>query len=622
MITDELIVSTTSMYKEEAEQAKKDRMDRNKENFDCYNLKQDYSHKIEGQSREFLAKQHLAVEQITTFILQGLMDVTDWFDVEREPGIDDEQVFLTDLEVRGLIERQLKKIDFMNTVGDSIKMGLLGSLIITKIHGEYVSKPKYVTKDEQTSNGSIKKTLVKLDQKVWRPKIDVVRHQDYFPDPTGRKLYELQVIDMDWSEAKRLADLGVYDSAVVDMLTGNEENTEQQAEKARETNQNTTMAGYRRTVKITEGWGTIVDPHSGKILHENVTWAVANDTYLIRKPTPNPFWHQESPFVVSPIVRVPNSVWHIALMDAPTRHNIALNESFNLIFDAGMMSTFGIKQLRPGYLDDESQVSGGIRAGQTLNVSDSAPTGVKVLERVDTSSMSPESIQTFQLANAEFQQSALTNDLRMGILPARQVKATEVVEASQSITSVFTGVAKSLETGFLSRVLNKMWVTMCQNIDDFNSAEVASVIGKERMQKLASMAPEERFVVLAQNYAYRVYGVSEILSKTKDFRKLVSLLQTIGGSEVMLEEFIKKYSFGKFLEQVMKSLDIDVDKLKIDEIEQAAMMGGNPMDAMTGAPNQQSQIEQASTGPINETVQSRLAAKFPSQALSAGGRTQ
>lgn len=617
--TDQLIITTTTMYKQESEDARRDRMDTNKRNFDCYNLKQDFSHKIEGQSREFLSKQHLAVEQITSFIQQGLMDVKDWFGVDVESGVQQQDLLISQGQVKDLLERELEKIDFMNTVGDSIKLGLIGSLMILKVGGEYVYKPKFVTKEEENSDGSKKHTLVKKDQKVWRLKLSLVRQQDYRPDPTGRGMYELQDIDMDWYDLKRMAKEGVYDQELVDQLMGDMEEDEQKAEKARETGQNESNAGYRRTVKVTEGWGNIIHPVSGELLYENVTWSVANDRWLIRKPTPNPLWYQESPFVVTPLVRVPHSVWHMALMDAPTRHNTAINEIFNLIFDAGMMATYGIKQIRTDWLADESQVSGGIRAGQTLSVTSSAPVGAKVLERVDTSSMSSESLQTFQLAVAEFNQSALTNDLRLGILPARQVKATEVVEASQSITSVFTGVAKSLETGFLKEVLRKSWLMMCQHMDEFNSAEVAAIVGKDTMLKMAAMTPEQRFVALAQSYSYRVYGVSEILSKTKDFRKLVSLLQTMGGSEVFMQEFIKEFSFGKFLKEIMQSLDINTDKIKQDPIDAAAMAGGE--QAPMGGADVQSQIKQASTGSTTETVQSRLQAKFPPQALSAGGRS-
>jgi hypothetical protein len=617
---DEGIVQVTLMYREEANEAKKNRMDMNKINFDCYHLKQDYSHKQEGQSKEFLGKQSLAVEQITAFIQQGLMDVGDWFGFEYEAGVKSPKI--TSNEVKLLTSRQLEKLCFHDSMGDTLKLGLLGSLMIVKVHGEYVNKPRYIV-EEELQNDKIKKNLIKENRKVWQLKHSLIRHQDYYPDPTGRGLYELQNIELDLSDVLALAegDHPIYDKSMVELLVGSMVKELQETEKARETNQNRTQANFRKRVKLTEGWGTILDPHSGKILYENVTWTVANDRFLIQKPTPNPFWHQMSPFLAKGIVRTPHAVWPKALMDAGTRHNIALNELYNLIFDAGMMATHGIKQIRPDWLENEAQIASGIRPGMTVEANSSCPPGMKVLERVDTASMSPESITVFNLSNAEFQQSVLTNDLRLGVLPSRAVKATEVVEASQTITSVFTGVAKAIEVGFLEKLLDLSWLTIAQHLDDLDSEEVKALLGDDRAILLASMSPEERFQIAVQGHKFKVYGVSKTLNKVKDFRKLTSLLQTLAGSEVLIEEFIKKYDFGKMLEEIMKSLDINTDRLRIDEVDMAMMVlrNANPgaQSQPGSSPNLQSQIPQAATGSLNETLQSRIPqANFPPQALA------
>ena len=81
------VIQTTKNYITESTQAKTGRMQLNRDNFDCYHLMQDYSHKTAGQSKEFLSKQSMAVEQITAFFQQGLVDIGDWFSVELSPGM-------------------------------------------------------------------------------------------------------------------------------------------------------------------------------------------------------------------------------------------------------------------------------------------------------------------------------------------------------------------------------------------------------------------------------------------------------------------------------------------------------------------------------------------------------
>jgi hypothetical protein len=623
------IVRSSINYILEAKYAKRDRMLLNKLNFDTYHLKQDYSHKKTGQSKEFLAKQALSVEQIAQFIQQSLVDNGDWAHVESEPGVENPKIKPGEMTL--LTMRQLEKTDFYAKVIDIIKLGLLGGIMVVKVHGKYVTKPRYYT---QFSEVTGKKSLMRDDsRKAWQLEVSLVRHEDWYPDPTGRGLYEAQAIEMDIAEVEALS-IGpdaIFDPRVVDSCRADFADYEQVAKKSRETNQNLTQTSYRKRVNIKEFWGTLINSSDGRVICENSVWAIANDRYLIRHPTPNPFWHQQSPFVAGHLLSTPFAVWHKALMDAPTRHNIALNELYNLILDSGMMAIHGIKQLRMDWIADENQVADGIPPGTTLEVNSQCPPGEKVLERVDTASMAPEANQVYQLTNSEFQQAALTNDLRLGVLPSRQVKATEVVEMNQSITSVFSGIAKMVEINFLEIVLDKSWKTIAQHQNDLDQREVQNLITKERAREIAAMSPDEVFAETVDGHHFKVYGITKILNKLKDFRKLQSFLQTISGSEVLIESFIKEYSFTNFLHEIMESLDIDTDKLKLSAEEQAlnqigqqAAQGGQPggpgAQQQGSGPNNQSQIPQASTGPLNQSVQSTQ--QFPPQAMAAMNRGQ
>ena len=386
--------------------------------------------------------------------------------------------------------------------------------------------------------------------------------------------------------------------------------------KARVITEGTVFCGgnYRKRVKIWECWGNVVDRTTGMIIHENVVWTVADDRFLIRKPTPNPFWHGESPFIKCPFIRVPNSVWHRALMDAPTQGNLALNELYNLMVDDGMNSAHGIKQIRPDWLEDDSQITNGIYPGITLKANAQCPPGGKVLEVIQTGGLQPETFNVYQAMNSEFSASALTNDLRMGVMPNRAVKATEVVEASQSITGVFTGLVKILEENYVVPNLSMMFKNMLQHMNDLNSKEVEDLITKDRAQKIAALSPAQLFAGCVEGYKFKVFGISRILAKQKDFKKLTALLQTVFGSEPLAEEFMKEYSPGKLITEIIRSLDISIDRIKLDEQDKAAMQaaaaqdqankGGGASDGQN--PDSQSQIPQANAQGGAETVESMV----------------
>lgn len=305
------------------------------------------------------------------------------------------------------------------------------------------------------------------------------------------------------------------------------------------------------------------------MIYENVVCTIAEDKWLIRKPTPNPLWHQESPFVAAPLLEVANSPWGKALMDAPTKHNHALIEMYNLMVDGAMKAANNITTIRTQWVKNKADLANGIQPGSAVQVNDQAPPGAKVIETLNTGDVPTEAVNMFNLMSQEFNASSLTNDLRSGVLPFRQVKATEVVEASQSITSTFQGIAKNIEENWILKVLEKSWMTIAQRMNDLDSDEMVSLLGAKRAAEIKNIAPEDRFAETVNGIRFKVNGISLILQKQSDFQKLTTLLQTVSASDVLLEAFLQKYDFTKLLDQVMRALDVDVTKVLQDGANEA-----------------------------------------------------
>lgn len=589
------VLQIYQVYKQEATSARQSRIDKNKLNFDCYNLNQDFSEKNKGQSSEFLPKLSMAVEQSANYMQQGLIDLGDWFKVQPSPGLNEDTMRVKPSEIYKLTSRQLNKCNFVTQVGNATKLGLLGSLMIAKVHGGLVNKPRYVVKAE-SKNGAIKKRLIKQEDKVWQLKIDLVRQEDFYVDPTGRGLYLMQDIYMDYYEIERLSSgpNAIYDKSIVrENLKGSGigSNSLHDYNRNRESGQDYSHNGRRNKIKVTEIWGNFINV-DGELIYENCVATIANDTHVIQRPSPNPYWHGLPPFICAPILSVHGNPWGKALMDAPAMLNQAINEMFNLILDGGLMSVHGIKQIREHWLADPSQVDNGISAGDTLRANTSCPAGATVLERIDTATVPQDGINVYNLLNQEFNTSALTNDLRMGVQPFRQVKATEIVEASQSITSMFTGLAKRLETDWITKILEMSWATCAQHMQDLDDDEIVALIGSKRSQQLMAMGPEELFAETVQGCKFEVYGISANLNKQKDFTKIQALLQTVGSSPILMEEFAKIGDFSKLLKEIIRSLDINMAKIENEEhaAEANEILGGQVPGEV---PNDQSQIPQA-----------------------------
>lgn len=626
-LSDKQIVDWILSCRDEADEAKRDRMNINKQNFDEFHLKHDFSHKEEGQSTEILSRQSMAVEQIKSFFQQALADLGDWWKAQCRYPHEERGLPIRSEEITKLTNYYVEDANYFSHVGNSIESSLLASLAISKVYATMKPKSKYVARKKGRGK-SLKRWLEKTEDQTLKLVFGNIRAADYYPDPSGAGMYEIEDMWLDYHEvlARAEGDEAIYDLALVKELPrSGETETMNQTDKARETGQNTYSSGHRPKVKLTEFWGTIIDPTSGEICYKNCVATIANDTHLIRKPEPNPLWHQGNPYCAAPLIEVANSVWHKALMDAPTSHNRALTELYNLFVDAAMKQVHQISQIRVDCLQDPAEVANGIKDGQALKVNMQLPPGAKVLEPLTQVQVPGEAFNILNIMSQEFNSSALTNDLRQGVMPFRAVKATEVVEASQTITSVFQGLAKNYEARKSTRELELAWQTIAQNWDRIDKDIFIALFGEERGKELAALSPQEVFAATAGVMKFQVYGVSLTLAKAQDFRKLTTLLQTVFSNPVLTEEFMKKYDAGKTLGEIMTSLDIDKSKLEIPMAVQNTMAA--PAE---GAPVEQeadmmSQVPQAGAGSLQDLMGGGAGipqTEFPGSPAIPGGNTQ
>jgi hypothetical protein len=264
-------------------------------------------------------------------------------------------------------------------------------------------------------------------------------------------------------------------------------------------------------------------------------------------------------------------VWHKAIYDHGAPLNFALNELFNLMLDGGISSVWGMKQLRTDWLEDPRQVASGIPQGITLAVKAEMPPDVKVIEQVVTGVVPPDAMAMYQTVNREFDGSVYTNDLKLGLYPTKQVKATEVIEASQSQAVTLDGITSDMEHGLIAPTLRKAYLTILQNADDLATREVVNAIGTRAALLLSRMSPAERFASLANGTSFKVHGLSATLARVRDFQKLMAMMQAVMQNPLLLQAFAKKFSPDKILTHMMKTLNINPDHVTLSEDEKAAL---------------------------------------------------
>lgn len=577
--SDDWVLTVTQRYLSQASAvwAERDRL--NRQNTEMFLGRQDWSHKIAGQSAEFLPVLTGAVEQITAFVKRALVELDDWFSVEATPnGI------LSGDQIRSLLLGQLNTLrdagplNFITLMSDAVKLGVLQSLVILKVYGKWCQRQSVVVEKrmervESAAGGLlIPQWSAKRDVATeWHLAIDLVQPRDYFPDPTGRGMYEIQRIVKDLHELKQYGREAGYEQDVIAKLEDEARQQDQDAIKAAMMNQQPAPPiDPRKEVELHECWGTLLN-EDGSIAIRSAVWTIANQKYVIRKPEPNPWWHGQSPFVVAPLLRVPGSVWHRALADFAVPLNVALNELFSLMIDGAFESVHGVKQVRLDFVERPEDLSGGIPPGTTIPVKAELPPGLKVLERVDQSAVPQDALAMFSILEKQLYSTLQVNDIKLGLLPSKQVKATEIVQAEQSISTFFDGIVRDLEDTLISPLLWKAWAVMAQEIQHLPLRYVPNDDIAARLVEIAKLKPEEQYLVMMQDLSITVRGLSGTLQRAKDFQKLMALLSAVSGSPVLLQAFFEEYNPSKILRVLMKWLNLDPTQIQWTEAERAQL---------------------------------------------------
>lgn len=587
------VINYILQCRDEAEQARNLRISQMDRNWHTYLGIQDFSHKQPGQSREFLPKVPVATEKLAAIVKRGMIQFGDFFTISVDSDLTDK---ISGEQLREILKAFLFDLwgpsntpqNFPTIVSDGTKQALHKNLFIFKVHGGDMIHRQYEFEDVEDEPKVV-------EENQWHLRIDLVRPEDYYPDPTGNGMYEIHTVERDLFQILDGVKAGIYQEDVVNQLlnTTFERPDDEKLSEQDRNQEETVTPSFRRRVVIDEFWGTILN-HDGSIAHRNVVAAVANKRFLIRPPEPNPFWHQESPFVVAPLLRVPHSVWHKAVFDHASDLNLAINELFNLIVDGGMAAVWGVRQLRLEDLEDPGQVANGIPQGATLVVKQTLPHNAKVLETVTEADIPREALAMFDLLSREFEEAAMTNDTSPGAMPpiSSKTPAVAFLQNSQSQNMMLDGIIGDLENEVITRMLRLCFLTVLQNADRIPDKAFSSPFDKRVALMIMRASPAERFGLFAGRAQFQVKGISNAMTKALDFQKMMALLQAMSLDPMLKQEFMMEYSPRKIITQFFRTLNLNSEDFKKspEEMKQLAqtlartnaanqMMGNGPKNS-------------------------------------------
>lgn len=549
-LSDGEIVQILETYRTEAEYARMSGPNSRDmtwlQNLDLYWNRFDFSKKAPWQAKEVMPELPQYVDRFAAAMRTALTSAPHFFAVSVN---NDEERDLGDV-IRKFIEVQLRRcgvspsghpVAFESVFEEIMKLGclMMSSTLVTVKDSGYGS---YTC-------------------------IEPIDPYNIWLDPTGRGLYRIRRIEVDMHELMGMADKldsygrAIYNREAIAMCQAASISELMRAEREKRTGTGQWLASNRIPVVLHEYRCTLIDS-VGNVRGENVLCVVANNTFLIRGPEKNPFWHEKDWVITAPIITVPMSPYGRSYVENFASIAKTFNELTNLLLDGVFTSAMKAFVAVPGLLEDPSQLDEGVHPNVVFRAMEGAvPTDV--LKEFSLGQLPADAITIWQSLKKEMQEGAAFNEIALGQLaPKGRTSATEVGTAEQNSNSFLRSIASNIETLFLEPLLDIVWKTGIQHLEA-GDREMQDVLGEEWFGVF--MQRKREFAKMRVTFVCR--GISTLVQRSQKLQQLLQFLQIVGGNQLLAQIFMQEVSPEKLFKYLASLMDIDREDFSMTERE-------------------------------------------------------
>ncbi|KKL61149.1 hypothetical protein LCGC14_2198220, partial [marine sediment metagenome] len=420
----------------EADDATRDRRLAADELWTLYQNRQNYSRKKDWQSKIFVPKIFMSVEQATAIVKRAIMSPKRLFKIE--PISPDDEVAKEKLkDVDRVLKRHLKESNFATSYAETMKEAFLVGVGVPKVLWE----------------GGLRFVNV--------PTSKFFRDPDWQAGSFEPPKYDIEEKEMDLSELKDMAkrintDAGrsIYNMAEINKIKEDQRDIEHETEERirRGISQHNKVD---KRVVLTEFWGTLVDKKTNKV-KKNQLRVVANQRLIIRSQD-NPFEPQRSPYVpTTPIIYPHRGIWGISLVEPIVKMQYAYNNIINLGIDNLNFSVNKIFEYQPSNLVNPRSLTQ-LYPGKLVAKHSSAP----AIQEVRTSGLGQDSFMVLDLLQSEMQKGTAITEFLLGTA-GKSKTATEAELKTAQAQGLFDTIARDIETNSLALIIQMSFDRLIQ----------------------------------------------------------------------------------------------------------------------------------------------------------------
>lgn len=549
---------------------------KNDKNWDYFHGNIDWSHKDENDPVIHLHKVGVAAERIRSKFKAALMNYDRWLQVDRVK--DQPESVLTEHAARSLLFNQLEKAGAATRISDAILNGAIESRMTTKVSGCYKVKPRYVKKGDST---------VREEKKVWQLDLPALGFEVFKPDTKSADypLYQLEEFRTDYYRVLYLAsEDGSPDKPFrlesVKKLEAFSERIQEYAQKRAEgTLYKLDRLKERKPILIQNFYGTVLaedgsvyewqDSDGKKTPLENIFCVVANEKEIILDPRRNERWSGKAPYIYIDPMRSPGT-GRKAILDAGTDINHAENELFTLMLAGGIKSVHNTTWSRPSWIANKEVLTGGIKDGENIEVTESAPINAVPFGVVQTGKIPAEALTMKQMLDTVFAENVISNRLDLsGDMGDKGTLATQINSAKSAISDVFDSFSMDLEKGYICPLAEESLLEIVQHLDEMDEDEVRACFGseKDKAETFLKLSPKERASQVLGQFEFKGRGLKGIIANMAHAQALINLLNAMAANPIMMQAVESQVSAPKIFLYIADLMAIDPEKISPDAQE-------------------------------------------------------
>lgn len=564
------IVATLQDYFREADENRKGGLNPRdakwSDNLDLYWNRYDFTAKAKWQSQEAMPEVPGFVDRFAAALKEALIQSPDGFYTVSDPADEENDMAqsikrVTDVWLGTAGRNQVGQLlPFSAVFEDQMKMGAI------------------------MASSSV--TTWKNDIPDGRVAIETVDPRMVWLDHTYRNLYRIRRIELDRHELSGMKGMRdgkgerIFDESELNRLESSLYEKKMSDEERTGTAQNITSS--RRPIQLDEYVATVIG-NDGTVLADRALMVLANDSYLIRGPEKNPFWHGKDWLTYTPLVTAPLSVYGRSYMEDFGAVARTFNDLTNMIIDAVHTSSLKMFAMVPAMLLNPNQVAEGAAPNKIFMLED----GYKAedfAKELTMGQLSPDAVKVWQSMKSELSEAAGINEIGMGqFAPNSRTSATEVTTTQQSSSALIRSVAQTVETRYLDPQLDLTWKTGIQHAKAGNKVLMRAA-GEEMWGALISNRRE----LVSRPVTFQARGISSLISRSMQVKALLGVLGVIGQNDILMQAFLKEIDVNKLINRIFFLSGIDMTKISLSQREKMVQSLAQPIqqatDQTAGAP--------------------------------------